>query len=154
MHKEGLPKQSLFVSATNETMKSLVGYPMTYTPRLCILLSRDGGNATKIKNMEELEMSTVLSRQDIINIIYGATVLGAGGGGSASSGLEMLENYIKKHGDPKLRMISTGEMNVNAYAAVTAGMGSPVALKDIDFTPYAVNAYNALVDMAATMVVP
>lgn len=151
MHKEGLPKQSLFVSATNETMKSLVGYPMTYTPRLCILLSRDGGNATKIKNMEELEMSTVLSRQDIINIIYGATVLGAGGGGSASSGLEMLENYIKKHGDPKLRMISTGEMNVNAYAAVTAGMGSPVALKDIDFTPYAVNAYNALVDMAATM---
>lgn len=70
MHKEGLPKQSLFVSATNETMKSLVGYPMTYTPRLCILLSRDGGNATKIKNMEELEMSTVLSRQDIINIIY------------------------------------------------------------------------------------
>ena len=26
MHKEGLPKQSLFVSATNETMKSLVGY--------------------------------------------------------------------------------------------------------------------------------
>lgn len=96
-------------------------------------------------------MSTVLSRQDIINIIYGATVLGAGGGGSASSGLEMLENYIKKHGDPKLRMISTGEMNVNAYAAVTAGMGSPVALKDIDFTPYAVNAYNALVDMAATM---
>ena len=54
MHKEGLPKQSLFVSATNETMKSLVGYPMTYTPRLCILLSRDGGNATKIKNMEEL----------------------------------------------------------------------------------------------------
>lgn len=96
-------------------------------------------------------MSTVLSRQDIINIIYGATVLGAGGGGSASSGLEMLENYIKKHGDPKLRMISTGEMNVNAYACVTAGMGSPVALKDIDFTPYAVNAYNALVDMAATM---
>ena len=67
-------------------------------------------------------MSTVLSRQDIINIIYGATVLGAGGGGSASSGLEMLENYIKKHGDPKLRMISTGEMNVNAYAAVMTAL--------------------------------
>lgn len=96
-------------------------------------------------------MSTVLTRQDIINIIYGATVLGAGGGGSASSGLGMLENYIKEHGEPKLRMISTDEMNVSAYAAVTAGMGSPVALKDKDFTPYAVNAYNTLVDMAANM---
>ena len=102
--------RSLFVFAANKTGESLVCHPMTYTPRLCILLSRDGGNATKIKNMEEFEMSTVLSRQDIINIIYGATVLGAGGGGSASSGLEMLENYIKEHGDPKLRMISTGEL--------------------------------------------
>lgn len=35
MHKEGLPKQSLFVSATNETMKSLVGHPMTLTQRIC-----------------------------------------------------------------------------------------------------------------------
>lgn len=150
MHKEGLPKQSLFVSATNETMKSLVGYPMTYTPRLCILLSRDGGNATKIKNMEELEMSTVLSRQDIINIIYGATVLGAGGGGSASSGLEMLENYIKKHGDPKLRMISTGEMNVNAYNALVdmaATMG-----RTLSYTiPVEIGGFNTFVPMLIAM---
>lgn len=96
-------------------------------------------------------MSTTLYKQDLVNIIYGATVLGAGGGGSASGGLTLLENYIKAHGEPQLQMISTKEMNAGAYAAVTAGMGSPVALKDKDFTPYAVNSYNALVDMAANM---
>lgn len=105
----------------------------------------------KILIMEEFEMSTTLYKQDLVNIIYGATVLGAGGGGSASGGLTLLENYIKVHGEPQLQMISTKEMNVGAYAAVTAGMGSPVALKDKDFTPYAVNSYNALVDMAANM---
>lgn len=96
-------------------------------------------------------MAKKLTKQDCINVIYGATVLGAGGGGSAGGGLALLENYMKEHGEPELEMISTSEMDPTAYAAVTAGMGSPVALKDKDFTPYGVNAYNALVEMAAGM---
>lgn len=47
MHKAELSKQLRFVSVTNETTKSLVGHPMTLTQRFCILLGRDGGNATK-----------------------------------------------------------------------------------------------------------
>lgn len=101
--------------------------------------------------MEELEMCTELKKQDIVNVIYGATILGAGGGGSAVSGLTMLENYIKDHGEPCLKMIPADKMEDGTYAAVTAGMGSPVALKDKDFTPYAINAYNALVEVAARM---
>ena len=96
-------------------------------------------------------MAKKLTKQDCINVIYGATVLGAGGGGSPECGIDMLENYIKAHGDIELEMISTSEMDPTAYAAVTAGMGSPVALKGKDFTMYGVNSYNALVDAAAKM---
>ena len=96
-------------------------------------------------------MAKKLTKQDCINVIYGATVLGAGGGGSPQCGIDMLENFIKAHGDLELEMISTSEMDPTAYAAVTAGMGSPVALKDKDFTMYGVNSYNALVEHAAKM---
>ncbi|NLU24876.1 MAG: DUF917 domain-containing protein [Clostridiales bacterium] len=92
-----------------------------------------------------------LLEQDLTNIIYGATILGAGGGGSASGGLSLLSSDKKEHGDPKLEMIPANKMKKGAYAAVTAGMGSPKALLDVDFTPYAVNAYNTLVEMAASM---
>jgi len=96
-------------------------------------------------------MSTILHEQDLINVIYGATVLGAGGGGSASLGLDLLNTYKKSNsGKPvELTLVDPKEMEDGAYAATTAGMGAPRALLGKDFTPYAVNSYEALVEMAA-----
>lgn len=41
------------------------------------------------------------------------------------------------------------EMTKGSYASVVAGMGSPQKMIGVDFTPYAVNAFDALRDMAA-----
>lgn len=98
-------------------------------------------------------MSRILKEQDLVNVIYGATVLGAGGGGSATGGMDLLNKY--KEMNPckpiELTLLDPKEMDDDAYAAITAGMGSPKALLGKDFTPYAVNSFEALVDMAAKM---
>lgn len=97
-------------------------------------------------------MSRILKEQDLVNVIYGATVLGAGGGGSATGGMDLLNKYKEMNpGKPiELTLLDPKEMDDDAYAAITAGMGSPKALLGKDFTPYAVNSFEALVDMAAT----
>ena len=96
---------------------------------------------------------TILKETDLINVIYGATVLGAGGGGSATGGMDLLKTYKENHpGKPvELTLVDPKEMEDGAYAAITAGMGAPKALIGKDFTPYAVNSYEALADMAADM---
>lgn len=95
----------------------------------------------------------VLDEQQIIDIIWGATLLGGGGGGSMKNGMDLLNKYKSDHpGKPiKVTLYDTAEMDPDAYAAVTAGMGAPTAIKDVDFSAYATNAFNALKDMAAKM---
>ena len=94
----------------------------------------------------------ILKEQELKNVILGATVIGAGGGGSASSALELLEKFKVNSGkEPELKLYNVEELEDDAYAAVTCGMGAPRALIGKDFTPYAVNAYGALQDMAAKM---
>ena len=87
-----------------------------------------------------------LYEQDIIEILYGATLLGAGGGGSLKQGLDMLEG-LKKAGEViELDLLDLDEIGDNEYAAMVAGLGSPVAMLDPDqpmFGPDAVNAYRA-----------
>jgi DUF917 family protein len=94
-----------------------------------------------------------LQKDEIIDVIWGATLYGGGGGGSMKNGMDLLNKYEKDHpGKPiKIDMIGNTEMAPGSYAAVTAGMGAPTAIKDVDFSKYATNAYNALKDMAAKM---
>lgn len=95
---------------------------------------------------------TKLYENDLKNIIYGATILGAGGGGSASLGFDLLETYKKSHpGEISVDMISPEDMSDTGYAAITAGMGAPKKLIGKDFTPYAVNSYETLAEMAAEL---
>ena len=98
-------------------------------------------------------MSRILNESDMKNIIAGATVLGGGGGGSASGGFDLLELFKKNNPDKKVSvtMLDPDELDAGKYAAVTAGMGAPKALIGKDFTPYAVNSYNALKELAASM---
>ena len=122
-----------------------------------IIYTRGAFSLSSAENILQVEISmtktTSLYEQDLINVIYGATVLGAGGGGSATGGMDLLKLYKENHPGKtvKLELIDPKDMEKGAYAAITAGMGSPKALLGKDFTPYAVNSYEALADMAAGM---
>lgn len=95
-------------------------------------------------------MIRTLNEEALINVIWGATLLGGGGGGSLQSGLDMLEAYKKAHPEkaPELELITYDEMLEGEYAAVTAGMGSPQAIVGLDFSQYAINAFELLQEMA------
>lgn len=95
----------------------------------------------------------ILNETDIRNVIVGATVIGAGGGGSISCAYDMLDNFKASNPEKpvQLELIDPKDMAPGAYAAVTAGMGAPRALVGVDFTPFAVNAFETLTEMAADM---
>ncbi|MDR2043395.1 MAG: DUF917 domain-containing protein [Clostridium sp.] len=85
-----------------------------------------------------------LKYDDVRDVIYGATLLGAGGGGSMKFGLKMLEAYVETHGGPdciKVSVCSPKDMDDGAYAAVTAAMGAPTKIPG-DFSPWVLNAFN------------
>jgi DUF917 family protein len=95
-----------------------------------------------------------LGYKDIVDIIWGATLLGGGGGGSMKNGLDMLDAYVRDHcaGDTskvKLEMVDVEDMEPGVYGAVTAGMGAPTVLKETDFSEYALNTFKLLQTMAA-----
>ena len=86
--------------------------------------------------------------EDIVDMIWGTTLLGGGGGGSMLNGLDLLERYMATHGVSKeaisVDVIEPAEMEAGAYAAVTAGMGAPTRIKDVDFSKYATNAFELM----------
>ena len=88
------------------------------------------------------------SYEDIVDMIWGATLLGGGGGGSMQNGMDMLHKFMSDHGlstdEISVDVIEPGEIEAGAYAAVTAGMGAPTRIKDVDFSKYATNAFEAL----------
>lgn len=75
-------------------------------------------------------------RERIIDIIFGATFFGAGGGGSIEYGMELLNEL----GDEvSFELVPLEEMENDAYSLMVAGLGSPLALKErgIKFGPEA-----------------
>ena len=107
--------------------------------------------------MDEMEVmimaKRILNEEQLIDVIWGATLMGGGGGGAMSNGMDLLNTYKKLHSekDVQLTLYETNEMDENAYAAVTCGMGAPTVLKTVDFSKYAVNAFNTLKDIATQM---
>ena len=87
-----------------------------------------------------------LYEQDIREILYGATLLGAGGGGSLSQGLGMLDHLVETGETLELDLLEIDEIGDNEYACMVAGLGSPVAMLDPNmplFGPDAVYAFKA-----------
>lgn len=87
-----------------------------------------------------------LYEQDIREILYGATLLGAGGGGSISQGLGMLDNLNATGEKIELDLLDVDEIADDEYACMVAGLGSPVAMLDPNmplFGPDAVYAFKA-----------
>ena len=97
-------------------------------------------------------MAKILNKQDVKAIIYGACLMGAGGGGALESGLLLLEDYSKKR-EIAVKMQSLDEMEDGTYAGVVAGMGSPIKFKErgADFSVEPVVAYDALKKVAFFM---
>ena len=93
----------------------------------------------------------ILTEDRLVDIIWGATLMGGGGGGSISSGMDLLNAYKRDHPgeELKVKMIDVSEMEEGTYAAATAGMGAPAAIVGVDFSKYAANAFNLLQEVAA-----
>lgn len=89
-------------------------------------------------------MSRILYKSDIEQILIGATLLGAGGGGSLSFGVNMLKKLDEEKVDIQVDMLSLDEVaDQNLYGAMVAGLGSPVKMLEGSFGPDAVAAFKA-----------
>lgn len=67
-------------------------------------------------------MKRVLHKQEIEDIIKGATLLGAGGGGSAGPALRLIEEIRE------VTLVEPEDVSDDSNVAVVAGMGSPAVL--------------------------
>lgn len=72
-------------------------------------------------------ISNALNRNDLEDIVIGATVLGAGGGGPVYTGRIIGSQAIK---DGKIRLLKLKELKDDANVVVSFGMGSPVVHKE------------------------
>jgi DUF917 family protein len=66
-----------------------------------------------------------LGKPEMSDVSVGAGLLGAGGGGAVAEGLKMVDRVLK-FGDA-VDLVTTDEIDDDAWGAVIAGMGSPVA---------------------------
>lgn len=71
-----------------------------------------------------------LSKQEIIDILYGCTIVGTGGGGDLKLGLELMEEDFAQ--GRELYMADPAEIPGDAYIAVPYMCGSPASLDKRD----------------------
>lgn len=77
-------------------------------------------------------MKRILKKQDIVEILYGVTLLASGGGGPLKLGLRLIDELDKK--EPiNLPLFDVDDMEDDAYGAMTACLGSPVAMETANF---------------------
>jgi hypothetical protein len=92
-------------------------------------------------------MARKLNERDIKNILYGATFLGSGGGGTLKDGLRLLSDVASKK-TIELELINTSEIGSNEYAVMVAGIGAPKAMEESNFGPEAGYAFEAMQKIA------
>jgi len=94
-----------------------------------------------------------LNEKDIINIMNGAALLAAGGGGCFDDGMLLLNMFKEKHPEKpiEVKLCSLEEMEDGEYAAVVAGMGAPTEGAGKDFTMCAVYSFEEAQRMALEM---
>lgn len=87
----------------------------------------------------------VYDYEKLVNVIYGATFFGAGGGGSISSGMELLDSFSK---NVELKVYPLSEMEDDEYSVMAAGLGSPLAMKEKGFGPEAISVVKGMMKVA------
>ncbi|MEB3691960.1 MAG: DUF917 domain-containing protein, partial [Caldisphaeraceae archaeon] len=80
--------------------------------------------------------------RDLENIVWGATLLGSGGGGSPENGLKLISE-IKRLNKP-VKILEEEDIKENYHIATVAGMGAPLALKEKGFGSEAIYAFEAI----------
>jgi len=86
----------------------------------------------------------LLGKEELEDIVWGSTILGAGGGGSPHDGLTLVQQ-IKN----EVVVFDVEDLPENANAVVVAAIGSPKVMIERGFGPEAVFAYEAIKNMAA-----
>lgn len=66
-----------------------------------------------------------IGREEMSDIVVGAGLLGAGGGGSIAEGMKLVERVLEFGSG--VRLASVGDLEDEEWGAVIAGIGSPVA---------------------------
>ncbi|NLS44221.1 MAG: DUF917 domain-containing protein [Firmicutes bacterium] len=87
-------------------------------------------------------MSSILNKEDIRNVLYGATFLGSGGGGSLKDGLRLLDVFANE--EVNLELLNPSDMEKETYAASVGGIGAPSAIAEGRFGPEAIYAFEAM----------
>lgn len=87
-------------------------------------------------------MARIIGRKEILHILTGATLFGAGGGGPVQPAADMLDRLERERGySLEIELRDTDEMGAGEYAAMAAGLGSPLALIGKEFGPDSVRAF-------------
>lgn len=94
-------------------------------------------------------MSRIVDKTGMLDIIWGSTLMGGGGGGSIRAGIQLLESFEKHHPDVpmEVEMLSVDEMEDDAYAASGTGLGAPAAIVKVDFSKHAENTFKVLEEL-------
>jgi hypothetical protein len=79
-----------------------------------------------------------LNYQNMVDIVNGAGLLGAGGGGSIKSGLKLVDEIADLNVEPTL--VNINEVDDNKKIAMVAGMGAPKKLLESGFNKEGINA--------------
>jgi uncharacterized protein len=81
----------------------------------------------------------LLDQTELEDIVWGATLLGAGGGGSSHDGLKLAKEIEKP-----VALVDPADLHENCNAVCVAGIGAPKALADKGFGPEALFAFDAV----------
>lgn len=93
----------------------------------------------------DLEMAQkALNKQSLEDIVWGSTILGAGGGGSPYDGLKLVEKI-----ENEVMLLNVEDLPEIAHAVVVAGIGAPKAMLEKGFGPEAVLAFDTIKNITA-----
>lgn len=76
-------------------------------------------------------MTFTMDETKLKDMIWGATILGTGGGGDVEIGKKLINDTIRIN--PEIQFIDPESLPENEYVAVISGMGSPAATKERGF---------------------
>lgn len=72
----------------------------------------------------------IFTKQNILDLLYGCTVLGTGGGGGLEEGLEMMEEDFRE--GRELKVVDVKEIPDDAYVATPYGCGAPTPAEGVE----------------------
>ena len=88
----------------------------------------------------------ILNEEQIIDVLWGSTLMGGGGGGPMQVSLNLLSKFKADHPEIpiEIELFDWREMSPSAYAAMTCGVGAPSVIKETFNSKHAANAFASL----------